>query len=436
MERLGRFIVGDELGQGPYSAVYEARHEDEPCALRVFQEDSLPEAEDARAGFIAALRGLAGLEHPSIVKILDAGEEDGRPFVAMEMMTAPTLREKLDQEGALEEKQVILFVRQAAQAVDKARDVGYFHGDLGPHNVFVVSDEKIKIGDFAFKDLVEEPELLPRFAETGEPEEGATEETEWVTAEELLRAKGQASGQLKLDEDFTGLAVLALEMLDVEVPQRGEQSLEDYRSALLRGPVAELGGADSGVSVQTSEVLRRLLTPGGFDSAGEVVVELASAMLLRRPFARKEAAGGSAPFTAETATVSGEAEEQGPAAPSVGLEDTDALKFQGDPRTAAFTPFFVWASRRGGRFFLLHEGERLTIGRDPDYADVALMDPAISRRHCVLSREGDAVRIEDLGSTNGTFLNEARIEGAEVEPGDSVRIGATKMFMSLTDREG
>ncbi|KPK58543.1 MAG: hypothetical protein AMK73_09195 [Planctomycetes bacterium SM23_32] len=87
--------------------------------------------------------------------------------------------------------------------------------------------------------------------------------------------------------------------------------------------------------------------------------------------------------------------------------------------------------RRSGRFFLLYEGERLTVGRDPDVCDITLMDPAVSRKHCSLSKEGGRVRVEDLGSSNGTFVNDNRVETAELRRGDKLRFGTTRVYTSL-----
>ena len=160
MEELGRFIIREELGAGPYSVLYEARDGSEHCALRVLNEDAVPEDPVAQESLKQALAGLSRIEHPSVVKVRDAGEEDGRIYVSMELMTCPTLEQKLQEEGPLEEKQVVLFVRQAAQALDKARDVGYPHGDLKASNVFVVSNEKVKLSDFAYKAFIENTETI------------------------------------------------------------------------------------------------------------------------------------------------------------------------------------------------------------------------------------------------------------------------------------
>lgn len=65
-----------------------------------------------------------------------------------------------------------------------------------------------------------------------------------------------------------------------------------------------------------------------------------------------------------------------------------------------------------------------TVGREG--CDVNIEDTEVSRRHAAIRREGDAVVVEDLGSTNGTFVNGERISGAHsLGEGDEVRFGAT-----------
>lgn len=67
----------------------------------------------------------------------------------------------------------------------------------------------------------------------------------------------------------------------------------------------------------------------------------------------------------------------------------------------------------------------LLIGRD-EGCDVVVALDTVSRRHCIVSMEGDAARVRDLGSTNGTFLNECPLKGDEevvLTPGDRLRTG-------------
>jgi pSer/pThr/pTyr-binding forkhead associated (FHA) protein len=73
-----------------------------------------------------------------------------------------------------------------------------------------------------------------------------------------------------------------------------------------------------------------------------------------------------------------------------------------------------------------------TIGRAG--CDVDLTDPDVSRRHAVVRALDDGLAVEDLGSTNGTFVNDTRIEGvAPLQPGDRVRFGNTVWQLSPAD---
>src|SRR2546423_13702407 len=68
------------------------------------------------------------------------------------------------------------------------------------------------------------------------------------------------------------------------------------------------------------------------------------------------------------------------------------------------------------------------VGRDPGSADLVLEDPDASRRHATLTPDTPGLTIEDLGSTNGTFVNGERIVGTRtLVPGDQVRIGNTPL---------
>jgi len=81
---------------------------------------------------------------------------------------------------------------------------------------------------------------------------------------------------------------------------------------------------------------------------------------------------------------------------------------------------------RAGEHFI-PQGERTTIGRSPDN-DIFLDDVTVSRKHAVLSQNGNEFLIEDLGSLNGTFVNRRRIESpARLESGDEVQIGKYRL---------
>lgn len=76
---------------------------------------------------------------------------------------------------------------------------------------------------------------------------------------------------------------------------------------------------------------------------------------------------------------------------------------------------------RAGLTFVLAEGNT-TVGRHPE-SDIFLNDVTVSRQHCRFLLSGDQLSVEDSGSTNGTYVNESRVDAAALSPGDEVLVG-------------
>jgi len=74
--------------------------------------------------------------------------------------------------------------------------------------------------------------------------------------------------------------------------------------------------------------------------------------------------------------------------------------------------------------------EMMVIGRRQD-CDLMIPLGEISRKHCRIIRDGDTLRLEDLGSSNGTFHNGRRIQEAVLEPGDTVQVGPVSFVVQI-----
>jgi hypothetical protein len=86
----------------------------------------------------------------------------------------------------------------------------------------------------------------------------------------------------------------------------------------------------------------------------------------------------------------------------------------------------VTSGPRTGQSFTI-AGGRVTLGRDAD-ADITLDSHSVSRHHAAVHRDGDQVVVEDLGSTNGTYLNADRLTGpARLAVGDTLRLGDVEL---------
>ena len=119
--------------------------------------------------------------------------------------------------------------------------------------------------------------------------------------------------------------------------------------------------------------------------------------------------------------------------------ETTATVFFVAPPVAATPPDFscivvFYGPGLGKRYFL--DRPEQTLGRS-DTADIQLDDEGISRLHASLVVKGQRVILHDLGSTNGTYVNDVRVKECEVEDGDMIRIGQTVFkYLSALNAEG
>jgi pSer/pThr/pTyr-binding forkhead associated (FHA) protein len=95
---------------------------------------------------------------------------------------------------------------------------------------------------------------------------------------------------------------------------------------------------------------------------------------------------------------------------------------------------FVVEGPDAGRSFPL--GPQSVIGRDPT-ASVNLLDEEVSRRHALISVDEGRATIEDLGSSNGTYINSGQVAGeTALEPGQRLRVGQTILELRQTEPIG
>ncbi len=84
----------------------------------------------------------------------------------------------------------------------------------------------------------------------------------------------------------------------------------------------------------------------------------------------------------------------------------------------------------------LRAGEALRAGRDGEQNTIAIDDPAVSRRHLRITFDGERAALEDLGSTNHTFLNGRTVERAELRDGDVIRLGEAELRIEMAPSDG
>ena len=112
----------------------------------------------------------------------------------------------------------------------------------------------------------------------------------------------------------------------------------------------------------------------------------------------------------------------------------EALEDEGDgPLLEGAFKFALVVERgpRAGLAFILAPG-KTTIGRSTE-ANIFFDDVTVSRKHAVISADGDALAIEDEGSLNGTYVNGERVDSADLKPGDEVMVGKYHLVVARGD---
>ena len=135
---VGIYEVRARIGRGGMGEVYLARDTrlGRPVALKLLPE---PFAQDERfrERLLRESRLAASLDHPNVVPVYDAGEADGRLFIAMRYVDGVDLRELLREAAPLAPERVMDIAGQVAEALDAAHERGLVHRDVKPSNVLL-----------------------------------------------------------------------------------------------------------------------------------------------------------------------------------------------------------------------------------------------------------------------------------------------------------
>lgn len=161
---LAGYRIDSLIARGGMGVVYRATQLalERPVALKVIAGE-LAGDEKFRRRFLTESRLAARLEHPAVVPVYDAREEDGELIVAMRLIEGGDLRKLIDREGPLEPDRAVRLLGQVAEALDAAHSAGIVHRDVKPHNI-LVEGERAYLSDFG---------LAKAYAETG-PGSGAS----------------------------------------------------------------------------------------------------------------------------------------------------------------------------------------------------------------------------------------------------------------------
>jgi len=147
--RLGAYRIERLIGRGGMGMVFLAEHVHlgRMVALKILPPD-LARDESFRKRFVRESRLAAGIEHPNVIPVYDAGESEGDLFIAMKYVEGTDLRALLQQRGRLDPEHALALLEPVGAALDAAHREGLVHRDVKPGNILIAAKDHVYLSDF------------------------------------------------------------------------------------------------------------------------------------------------------------------------------------------------------------------------------------------------------------------------------------------------
>ena len=153
-QTIGRYQILGRIGRGAMGVVYRAHDTvmERPVAIKVMMAD-LEDDPEGSARFYREARSAGQLAHRNIITVFDMGEDDGRPYIVMELLAGQTLAGFLKRPEPLLIEQKLDLMVQVCEGLQVAHAHGIFHRDIKPGNLWIGPDGSVKILDFGIARL-------------------------------------------------------------------------------------------------------------------------------------------------------------------------------------------------------------------------------------------------------------------------------------------
>ncbi|MGI5206989.1 protein kinase domain-containing protein [Spirillospora sp. CA-108201] len=269
----GRYRLESVVGRGGMGTVWRATDEtlDREVAVK---EVVLPaglgdeERENRHRRTLREARASARLNHPGVVTVHDVVDEDGRPWIVMELVRARSLQEVVDEDGPLPPGRVASIGAQIAGALRAAHAIGVLHRDVKPANVLVTGDDRAVLTDFGIAQVAGDATLTGTGLIMGSPAYMSPERVNgdpaipasdlWALGATLYAATEGKAPHHRSD----AMAVLAAVMTQDVPPPKNAGPLAPVLTGLLdRDPVRRMTGD------RAEEALRAVASGHAADAA-------------------------------------------------------------------------------------------------------------------------------------------------------------------------
>lgn len=242
----GKWRLDDLVGVGGSAAVYAATHRNgKRGALKILRRDLSTDValrdRFLREGYVANRVG-----HPGAVAMIDDDvDDDGSPFLVMELLEGATLDRAMRKRGRMPLREVLRIAENVLDVLEAAHSQGIVHGDIKPANVFLTDRGEVKLLDFGIARLSELPASLGEAIGT----------PAYMSPEQ---ARGEAvDGRT----DLWAVGALMFALITGHRPRQGADSREELVKAAC-DPMPKINDAlaEPGVSSELAEVIDRALT--------------------------------------------------------------------------------------------------------------------------------------------------------------------------------
>jgi serine/threonine protein kinase/tetratricopeptide (TPR) repeat protein len=269
-QRLGPYEILGKLGGGGMGLVFRAwdeRLHREVAVKLLHDEYKMPQM---RERFLQEARAASGLNHPNICTVFDIGEQDGNPYLVMELLEGETLKDRIAR-GAVPVEEIVRYSQEIATALAVAHAKGIVHRDVKPANIFLVmmpnGKSQAKVLDFGLAKIGLEVRGGWQSRMLDMTLAGATVGTLAYMSPE--QARGEA---LDARTDLFSLGIVMYEMATRQVPFKGTTSALIFVELFQRAPEAVRLWNES-VPRELERVILKLLSKdrkGRFQTAKEL----------------------------------------------------------------------------------------------------------------------------------------------------------------------
>jgi serine/threonine-protein kinase len=200
-----------------------------PVAIKLL-EAGISNDEQMLARFMREAQSAASLRSPHVVQIFDHGLDEGRAFIAMELLTGESLGDRIARTEGLPPDEALRFLIEVLRAIHKAHEAGIVHRDLKPDNVFIVKDdpEFVKVLDFGVAKI--------QTGELGHSTGNKTQTGMMIGTPYYMSPEQTQAKDVDHRSDLWAIAIIAFEALTGKRPFTGD-SFGELVIAICTSPV-------------------------------------------------------------------------------------------------------------------------------------------------------------------------------------------------------